>query len=406
MEINNNSNFKTPDKNESVEQLITSLFGFKLYKQTEGFSQAQLYQYGGREDCVFTLSFKEGSISYKKYGDTITGCFYYTLKERLSIEENPTALNNNPYVKFKQLELSSSKGKTNELLKEGFPVEDISEIIVNPMFEENNTFPSKENRIPDVLNIPFEPLGGGKDIGWIYGILKEKVGKKIGLMPEDKALYLAYKLILDRKELTDEEKRLLFNCNGQLSNNDVAYHYLSWKDQAGIIKENEKEILCSLWANRFYDRIGLVKQTLDDLGLSSATFIQKNPKQAVALFFKTLKFNDISYNVNGEYPLYLNFKSFLHIYFRHVKEMDVSEQFKNRDKFQLEENDVLTVIRIVMRMVNPDYQAYKKKHPNGRFFRKGDMAYYYCGDYYNMDINPDGSISTFYRGTHVSKKNR
>ena len=151
MEIINDSNFKTQDMTEAVEQLITSLFGLKLYKQTEGFSQAQLYQYGGREDCVFTLSFKEGSVSCQKYGDTITGCFVYTSKERLSIEENPTALNNNPYVRFKLLELSSCVEKTNELLKEGFLVEDISEIIVNPMFKENNTFLSKENRTPKVL---------------------------------------------------------------------------------------------------------------------------------------------------------------------------------------------------------------------------------------------------------------
>ena len=76
---------------------------------------------------------------------------------------------------------------------------------------------------------------------------------------------------------------------------------------------------------------------------------------------KMLSFHDVSFNSTGRFPLYMNFKSFLHVYFRHTEELNVSTQFYNRDKFQLEEN------------------------------------------YYNVDVNPDGSISTFYKGTGNKK---
>ena len=392
------SNIQTQDMLEFIEKEITSIFGVKVYKQQEGFTHAQLYQYGGREDCVFTLSFKEGSVSYQKYGDNITGCFIYSLKERISMENNPTALNNNPYANFRVLEPSICIEKTNELLKTGILVKDIVEIIVNCMVKENNTFPSKEIRTPNVLKIPFESLGNGKDIGWMYGLFKRMKGQNIGLMPENIAMYLAYKLVLEPHELTNEERKCMFDREGKLINNDVSYHYLQWKNKAGIIKENEKKLLCTLWRNRLNERVALIVLALKDLGYNSSNFINKYPTQALNMFEKALTFNDQNYNVTGKYPLYLNFKSLLHIYLRHVKEMSVCSQFENRDKFQLEENDVLTVIGIVMRRLNPEYQKYKEKNPNGRFFRKGNMAYYYCGDYYNVVVNSDGSISTFYRG--------
>ena len=63
----------------------------------------------------------------------------------------------------------------------------------------------------------------------------------------------------------------------------------------------------------------------------------------------------------------------------------------------------MTVIGHVMRALSNEYQEYKQRNPNGRFYRRGAMGYYFNGDYYNVDVNPDGSISTFYKGS--GKKN-
>ena len=60
----------------------------------------------------------------------------------------------------------------------------------------------------------------------------------------------------------------------------------------------------------------------------------------------------------------MSFKSFLHIYLRHVKELTVENQFGERSKFQLAEKD---------------------------------LTYYYNGDYYDIDILPDGQIGSFYK---------
>ena len=88
---------------DKAEQDMAAMIGANLYKQKDGFTQEQLYKYGGRNDSVFTLALRPGTESYQKYGVNPTVCFVYTLDERKALEENPSALNNNPLIKAKLL---------------------------------------------------------------------------------------------------------------------------------------------------------------------------------------------------------------------------------------------------------------------------------------------------------------
>ena len=112
---------------------------------------------------------------------------------------------------------------------------------------------------------------------------------------------------------------------------------------------------------------------------------------------KILDFHECRYNSVGKYLMYLSYNSFLHIYLRHVSELSVENQFSERSKFQLAEKDLDATMRKVLGSINDEYQAYKEIHPNNRFFRKGSKAYYFNGDYYDIDILPDGQIGTFYK---------
>ena len=217
-------------------------------------------------------------------------------------------------------------------------------------------------------------------------------------MPEDKAQYLAFKYILEPELMSEEEKKETFDKEGMM-NHAVMFHLLSWKQDAEIITEDEKKLLFNLNKDRINERRTLLEHTLNNMGLGLSRFLQDYPQQANLIFEKIIKFHDINFNVSGKYPLYMNFESLLHIYFRHTDEMNISPQFADRDKFQIEEKYILTVMNIVMRALNDEYQAFKTKNPEGRFFRSGEMAYYYNGDYYHVSVNANGCISTFYKGT-------
>lgn len=388
---------------QKLEDIMVGSIGAKLYKSEKGFTQDQIYNYGGREDSVFTLTLKQNSVSYKKYGELLTVCFVYSLKERQMLENDIYSLNTDPCVKAKPL-LPDQEILSKDLLNDGIATCDIEEMLVLPNTSKVNTFTSREKREIKVIDIPFEMEGMGYDIEWIYGFLKKQKFEGIGLMPEDEAQYLAYKLIIESEDLTEEERKNLFDSDGKICNNSVSYYYLLWRKEAGLLNECQKEQLNQLRQNRFLDRLALADQVLKNIGLDLKKFASDYPKQASFLLKKILSFRDMSFNTCGKYPLYMDFKSFLHIYFRHSEELNVCNQFADRDKFQLYEKDIMAVISYVMRALNDEYQEYKNKNPNGRFYRRGRMAYYYNGDYYNVDVNPDGSISTFYKGS--GKKNQ
>lgn len=362
---------------DRLEQQMAESVGMKLYKQLEGFTQEQLYLNGGREDSVFTLTLREESESSKKYGEEITVCFVYTRDERKALEKDSKALNDVPFAKAKLLVPYGKEYEetTKELLEVGVDTKDIVQALVLPPFDRNNTFPSKEKRTPKVIEIPFQAQGKGRDIGWMYGFLKRLKEDKVGLMPEDEASYLAYKSILESELLSEEEKRSICDKDG-IMNDMVLRHYLLWKQDAEIITEEENEVLRKLKKKRFDGRIALLEKALRDQGLSLTKLRTDHPEQAALILSKVITFNDRSFNSSGRFPLYMNFETLLHIYLRHTEEMDVGGQFADRDKFQLEEKDILTVMNIVMRDLNDEYQAFKEKNPEGRFFRSGKMAYY------------------------------
>lgn len=383
---------------DHIERHMTELCGLKLYKSDSGFCQEDLYLLVGRNDNVCTISFREGSDSFTLYGD-ITVVLNYRLSERQDLERDFSSKNDDDYITAHNLLYDYPAEKAALLSTKGFKPKDIKSIVVGENTELQNTFPSQELRTPNILNIPYDDDSekNGAYINWHYGFLKVLHTKNIGLSPSLEATYLAYKLILYPKSLTKQEKSVIFDNKGIIVNQEVAFHILSWKKDAGLLSSSENEKLQILLSNRLADRMAIVNHELCNMGLSLSKLKEEYPDKAVLLYTHIITFREENYNYSGRHPLYANFKSFLHIYLRHVEEMRVPNQFSERDKFQLAEENVLTVLKIIAERLNDEYQIFKDKHPQKRFYRRGDMAYYYKGDYYCIDVNLDGSINTFYR---------
>jgi len=378
-----------------LESQMAERCGMKLYKSANGFTQEEIYAYAGAKDCVATLTLSQESA--RVYGETLTVAFVYYQKERIALEKDKTALNDISNVKAKELlgELDSSLHA--QLLKDGVPTKDIVEMLVGPETEDQNTYTSSHLRKPKVLEIPFESKGNGDDIRFMYGALCHFISDGIELTPEEHNEYLAYKIVLEPEKLTEKEKAEIFDENGKIVNQEVAYFWLMWKNNAGQLTEKNKEDLMQLAKNRIANRFELADKELENMGLSLDKLVKNYPEKANLLISRIINFHERRYNIVGKHLLYMSFKSFLHIYLRHVKELTVENQFGERSKFQLAEKDLNATMNIVLDALNDEYQKYKNEHPNNRFFRKGNMAYYYNGDYYDIDILPDGQIGSFYK---------
>ena len=378
-----------------LESQMAERCGMKLYKSADGFTQEEIYEYAGANDCVATLTLNQESA--KLYGESLTVVFVYYPKERIALEKDRTALNDISNVKAKELLGKLDGSLYDQLLKNGIPAKDIVEMVVGPDSEENNTYASPLLRKPKVLEIPIEGEDNGKDIYFMYGALCHFIADGIGLTPEEHNEYLAYKIVLEREKLTDKEREEIFDKNGAIVNQEVGYFWLLWKKEAGKLTEKNKTDLMHLSQNRIANRFSLADKELQNMGLSFEKLAKTYPGKAALLFSKIVNFHEYRHNVVGKHLLYMSFESFLHIYLRHVKELAVENQFGERSKFQLAEKDLKATMDIVLGALNDEYQTYKDEHPNSRFFRKGNMAYYYNGDYYDVDILPDGQIGSFYK---------
>ena len=378
-----------------LESQMAARFGMKLYKSADGFTQEEIYEYAGAKDCVTTLTLRQEAA--KVYGESLTVVFFYYQKDRITLEKDKTALNDISNVKVKELLGELDESLQAQLLKDGIPTKDIVEMLVGPAEDENNTYASSLLRKPKVLEIPFEGKGNGDDIFLMYGALCHFIANGIELTPEEHNKYLAYKIVLEREKLTEKEKVEIFDENGTIINQEVYYFLLLWKKGTDKLTEKNEADLKQLSQNRIDNRLGLAYKELQNIGLSFEKLVKKYPEKAVLLFLRILDFYEHRYNIVGKHLLYMSFESFLHIYLRHVKELAVENQFGERSKFQLAEKDLKATMNIVLGDLNDEYQTYKDKYPNNRFFRKGNMAHYYNGDYYDVDILPDGQIGSFYK---------
>lgn len=375
---------------ENIEKRTLEELGMCLYKSTEGFTQEQIYEYAGAEDRVATLRFRPNSESANLYGSPLTVVFVYTIKERNAFENDRTSLNSIKNVKAKNLIEELDETLCAKLLNEGILTSDIIKMTVGPATKSNNTFSSKELRTPNVLYIPVQGCSNGREIFWMYGGLRRIIANGAAITPEERARYLAYKMILEPQELSDTEKN-------EMLNQEVAYYILTWMETANRLTEMEKKCLIQLRTNRVNKRLELVEKELQKMGLTLAKLSEKYPQQKRLLLEKVINFSEKRYNLAGKHLLYMSFESFLHIYLRHVKELTVENQFSERSKFQLAEKDIEATMDIVLHAINDEYQKYKETNPSNRFYLKGSKAYYYNGDYYDIYIKPDGQISTFYK---------
>lgn len=402
MNINNNIDITAEEllpllkqQIDNIEKQMAERCGMKLYKSADGFTQEEIYEYAGAKDCVATLTLSQESA--KVFGQSLTVVFVYYQKDRMALEKDRMALNNITNVKARELLGELDETLYAQLLKDGISTKDIVEMLVGPASEENNTFSSSLLRNPKVLEIPFESGGNGDDIFFMYGALCHFIADGIELTPEEHNKYLAYKMVLDCDKLTEKERKEIFDENGAIVNQEVGYFWLLWKKEKGKLTEKNKTDLMQLSQNRLANRFGIADKELQSMGLSFEKFAKSYPQKAALLFSKIISFHEHRYNVVGKHLLYMSFESFLHIYLRHVKELAVENQFGERSKFQLAEKDLKATMDIVLGALNDEYQIYKEEHPNNRFFRKGNMAYYYNGDYYDVDILPDGQIGSFYK---------
>ena len=372
---------------------------------TENITQGSLYASAGRRDDVCTLDLREGSEVYNLFGPKVTVVFVYTQEERRKLDAELTNLDDVPNVKAKGLVFLFGRGKdkADYLLSIGIPIKDIVSAFVLHYTPDNNTFGNNEKRSLQITEVPFKAYGGGRDIGWIYGFMCRKKKDGIGFMPDDEDRYTAYRFILERDNMSEDEQHKVIDEDGHVTMTNVGYHYLRWGEEAGLLEERNKGILRELKRRKIHERLEILKDELKKVGISFNLFRGNYKDQAMFFLKKLFTFYDRSFNILGKHPLYMDYRSFVHIYMRHVEDVNMGEQLAQKDKFQLYEKDVMYMIDHVMHELEKDYQQFREENPEKRYKRFGDKAFYCNGDYYEIYVDKEGRLESIYKASRNKK---
>ncbi len=361
------------------------------------YSLDKIYALVGREDRVAILTFRPESVAAKLYGDSITVVFVYSqfekekyeAKFKAGIDEGKVGL-----IKAKYLGYDKPDELKNKLLKDGIGSSDISSIFQG-FWPHENLYHEEKTRTIRKLNIPLRTMPKGGDYDWMFGMKKRFLQQGIGLSPHDRDWYLAMKKFYEPENLSEGEKGEM-TVDGVLKPR-IEKNYLEIKLGKEIITEEEEKRFDVLLEESFNANFEILKKELNDAGTSVEKLFAENRPLLYYLMRGCGKFIPQAVNVMGKCAVYMDFKTFLHVYLRHVEEFRVADNFKEKDKFLWNPDDVTSVIENVIRSTDEEIQKYWEAKPNNRFSKYGDQSIYYEGDYYTFHIEADGRLSTFHR---------
>jgi hypothetical protein len=95
--------------------------------------------------------------------------------------------------------------------------------------------------------------------------------------------------------------------------------------------------------------------------------------------------------------IYLEFDRFIHIFLRHVSEIQTGERFEVKTVFQYKLKDIMRLMELVLDDIKGDIEEHFRNTPTQNFKRHGEMSVYFQGDYYVINIRADGKLMDFYR---------
>jgi hypothetical protein len=318
----------------------------------------------------------------------MTGTFYYTPKERLEIENMIQEKNSTVgIVKFKEVLNDVSAEQKKYLLNDGINCEEISNIFTLPEFNKENEFKSKETRKLAEPNIIEVDINDNFDYdSMLLNLNERKLSSGYLLTPDETAENLGILLNFEKINIEDEKKELKI---------PIRKHFLKFRERKKVATSEEIAELKQIESNEIAHKISLLRNEIKKAGIGKKNFEKIRPQiEQITPFL--LRFNEKRLT-SAKFPVWLDFERFLHIFLRHVNEVNFGGNFEDKTKFQYLIDDILRLIEIVIDSIEDEIQKHFAGNTGKNFKRHGEMAVYFKGDYYAIAINPEGLLMTFYK---------
>lgn len=357
-----------------------------------------LYELIGSKDFVATFVFKQDSNSQKRFGDMVTGTIFYPKGEREKIQHciREKSAYENVTLKIEIVLPDIDKKAAEELKYGGVPILDIQNITIVPYRREEKT-ENGNKKIP-VVEIPVskEQLRFiDQDILW-QNMLASKLNAGIYLIPEEKAHLIGITLAINDNRIdTRLIEYLGFTIDTLQTSSSIWYHYYQVKKRRKTITVEEERILAEIEAIDITDKTILLARELTK-GHAPGEAISPSQDQLSTILTSLENFRP-KVLVPIKRQIWWNAESYLHIVLRHVKDFQLGRINLGKTPFPYDFKQLELLIQKVIDTIKEEIKAYfdsasGKKH----FHRNGRMAVYFNGDYYALEIEPDGLLKSIY----------
>lgn len=400
---------------EAIGKLLPELLYYKhdlsnidnkiqeLRESVFAFSVEEIYLLFGRFDNFVSIDFHRNSEARKDYGESIMGVFIYNRREREDLNKIILSQNmprTNEMVRFNASNISNLTYEQKETLsKIGFLSGDIRAIDYFVGDEKDDKYlVTDKKEIPNTILIEFDP----NEFEWELIALKllsdRMVNNDPPLIDFEIDKYYAYKILHSEDEISDEEwKNNIFEINSNTIKERIMFHILSSKMQRLIpLTPDDIKSLIDIFPRRRNEINKIVeneikksaKKNLKEIISSNQTLVDDIKKEA---FF----YEPENLSTHGaRYSVFLDLERYLHIFLRHLDELQLEDWQTEKTAFQYNLKDVKRLLRIIIKELQPQIDMALEQGKEINLYDK--KAFYFNGNYYVIHISSTGRLLSFY----------
>ena len=363
------------------------------------FSYEELYSMYGQYDTFISVVFHRDSDSFHKFGGTLMGVIKYTIEERTELEsilKKDEILRTEKEIRFSPSELEKLSPMQLEFLdKTGFLCSDIFEISSVNLPRQNRFIERKKKEIQNTINIEIDSRDWQDINGITFGFLNSRFAKGNQLSPNEMNQYLGLREYYKKGNQKSPFKELAYQEDEVTLKSEVRFFELKSKFEDLVINEDDMKEFAQQIISKYSYREKLISEELKKSSEKLKQLSQEFGDQIEKLKEICHKYDE-RIVLFGEKLVYLNFDRFLHIYIRHVTETQIGNRFQGKTVFQYKFDDIIRVISLVMDVASNDIQEHFRNFPDKIYRRMGARSIYYDGHYYRVEIEPNGSLTTFH----------
>lgn len=362
------------------------------------YSYEEVYFELGQYDRFCHVYFHAGTESEAMIGkNNIMGTFKFTDREIEALEklrDTKTLPRTQARVKFVPSELEKlNEGAMTFLDRDGFECSDIATVWKRDNPKENRYTKTGIKERPHVIPIRFDPTGF--DYHFAYLRLFENWRKRGCTFPDFKwDIYFALLLYYDSDKVS-EDKVIYSNFEKKILRDNIRREYLNIRKEKNELSDDEFQELLKLMEPVMSERKELFTRELQRSSNNLKDVYRDYPDQIRRLIMVTVNFeNEVLHH--GDPSIWWDFERFLHIYMRHVKDVQLGANFATKGVFQYRFKEVKEVIKDVVESVYEDIVEHFKAYPDRTFNRMGSRAINYDGNFYRIEIEPGGRLLAYH----------